>query len=185
MGKKNLLDQLGLGLNPLAGLGKLNSMQKTHPWLCTDVIPLDADSPIFLRMPPHRQITSEEYPGGRVDVSQPIWILIFFRLRKKGSFICIIFTMCDRDPRTNPYTTHPFLFLLGPTRASCSGDDESRRQLRAGAKTRPNINFLHSHANQMPPQINNTKCDIKGEVEIKIGVRIGIGVEVEGREPQL
>jgi len=62
MGKKNLLR---LGLNPLTGLGKLNSMQKAivkkrseTPFAeqHTDVIPLDANLPYLLAQP-HRQIT--------------------------------------------------------------------------------------------------------------------------------
>jgi len=53
MGKKN---PPRLGLNPLAGLGKLNSMQKAivkknTPFdEYTDVIPLDADLPYLLTL---------------------------------------------------------------------------------------------------------------------------------------
>lgn len=137
MGKKNLLR---LGLNPLTGLGKLNSMQKAivkkrneTPFAeqHTDVIPLDANLPYLLAQP-HRQITQRiEESKWESTLRHPGRCLSPFEYssssacakKKKSSLICIIFTMCDRDrKRTNPYRSHPFYLpdLVGTTRASCS-----------------------------------------------------------------
>jgi len=74
-------------------------------------------------------------------------------------------TLTDRTPFS------PF-FLVGTTRASCSRVGKMKKTLWLDNRRRPNINFLHSHANQMPPQINNTECDIKDEIEEKIEVEI-------------
>jgi len=114
--------------------------------------------------------------GTREDASAHLNTHLLPLAQKRFPHLHNFHNVRDRDRRrsSNPYRSHPFFpfFLVGTTRASCSRVGKMKKTLWLDNRRRPNINFLHSHANQMPPQINNTECDIKDEIEEKIEVEI-------------
>lgn len=139
-------------------LGKLNNMQnpfahRCHPIRCA----LSLRSSICChvgklpRQPPRRR-AAEEDASTHLNTHPADLPLAKKRFARLDSvFICIIFTMCG-DPRSNPCLASPC--TLEATRASRPVPDTTakgeRRRCSADNATRPNINFLHSHANQIP-----------------------------------